>query len=308
MTKKFYNMIKINNLDFAYKNTQVFKHISLEFKKGNIYGLLGENGVGKTTLLKLICGLQKPQHGSVTVDGHIPSMRQPQFLQNVYFLPEEVITEDTTPEKFVQKIGVFYPRYDFALFNQLMKELEVDLAKKFNELSHGQKKKALLACALSLQTDYLFLDEPTNGLDIPSKALFRKVISQYCSDATTVIISTHQVKDVENLIDPIVILDKDDVLLNASFAEITDKKLTVESTMGVAITDEDGNSDRRPIFADGTAIEEVLVSGDTTKPEHDKKVVQTKLTYVVDVRKPYKLTPDSKVNTNGLKVTDTKSA
>ena len=216
-------MIKINNLDFAYKNTQVFRRISLEFEKGNIYGLLGENGVGKTTLLKLICGLQKPQHGSVTVDGFTPSMRQPEFLQNVYFLPEEVITEDTTPEKFIQKTGVFYPRYDYELFNQLMKELEVDLSKKFNELSHGQKKKALLACAMSLQTDYLFLDEPTNGLDIPSKALFRKVISQYCNDETTVIISTHQVKDVENLIDPIVILDKDDVLLNASFSKITEK-------------------------------------------------------------------------------------
>ena len=216
-------MIKINNLDFAYKNTQVFRRINLEFEKGNIYGLLGENGVGKTTLLKLICGLQKPQHGSISVDNLTPSERQPEFLQNVYFLPEEVITEDTTPEKFIQKTGVFYPRYDYDLFNELMKELEVDLSKKFNELSHGQKKKALLACALSLQTDYLFLDEPTNGLDIPSKALFRKVISKYCTDDTTVIISTHQVKDVENLIDPIVILDRDDVLLNASFAEITDK-------------------------------------------------------------------------------------
>ncbi len=216
-------MIKINNLDFAYKNTQVFRRISLEFQKGNIYGLLGENGVGKTTLLKLICGLQKPQHGEVTVDGFVPSERKPEFLQNVYFLPEEVITEDTTPEKFIKKTGVFYPRYDYELFNKLMKELEVDLNKKFNELSHGQKKKALLACAMSLKTDYLFLDEPTNGLDIPSKALFRKVISQYCNDETTVIISTHQVKDVENLIDPIVILDRDDVLLNASFSQITEK-------------------------------------------------------------------------------------
>lgn len=216
-------MIKINNLDFAYKNTKVFQNINLEFEKGNIYGLLGENGVGKTTLLKLMCGLQRPQKGSCTIDGNVPSDREPGFLQNVYFLPEEVITEDTTPEKFIKKIGAFYNRFDFHFFTTLMKELEVDENKKFNELSHGQKKKALIACAMSLRTDYLFLDEPTNGLDIPSKALFRKVISQYCSDESTIIISTHQVKDVENLIDPIVILDHDDVLLNASFAEITKK-------------------------------------------------------------------------------------
>ena len=216
-------MIKINNIDFAYKSTRVFKNISLEFEKGNIYGLLGENGVGKTTLLKLICGLQKPQAGTVTVDDLTPSLRQPEFLQRVYFLPEEVITEDSTPEKFIRKIGDLYPRYEFELFKKFMIELDVDPKKKFHELSHGQKKKALLACALSLQTDYLFLDEPTNGLDIPSKALFRQVIAKYCSDETTIIISTHQVKDVENLIDPIVILDHDDVLINASFAEITKK-------------------------------------------------------------------------------------
>lgn len=216
-------MIKINNLDFSYKNTQVFKDINLEFQKGNIYGLLGENGVGKTTLLKLLCGLQRPDGGICTIDNMTPSDRKPEFLQNVYFLPEEVITEDTTPEKYIKKIGVFYPRFDMNLFYKLEKELEVDPKKKFNALSYGQKKKTLLAYALSLRTDYLFLDEPTNGLDIPSKALFRKVIANYCTDESTIIISTHQVKDVENLIDPIVILDNDDVLLNASFAEITKK-------------------------------------------------------------------------------------
>lgn len=216
-------MIKINDLDFSYKSTQVFRNINLEFTKGNIYGLLGENGVGKTTLLKILSGLQSPDRGTCVIDGMTPSERKPEFLQNVYFLPEEVITEDTTPEKFIKKIGMFYPRFDIELFHRLEKELEVDPEKKFHALSYGQKKKTLLACAISLQTDYLFLDEPTNGLDIPSKALFRKVIANYCTDDTTVIISTHQVKDVENLIDPIVILDNDDVLLNASFDEITKK-------------------------------------------------------------------------------------
>lgn len=224
-------MITINNLDFSYKNVAVFKNISLEFKDGNVYGLLGENGVGKTTLLKIISGLQFPKNGTCTVDDFIPSERNPYFLQNIFYLPEEVITEDTTPEKFINKIGVFYPRYDYPYFLNLMKELEVDPSRKFNAMSYGQKKKSLLACALSLRTDYLLLDEPTNGLDIPSKALFRKVILQHSTDASTdainrvptIIISTHQVKDVENLIDPIVILDHDEVLLNATFEEISQR-------------------------------------------------------------------------------------
>ena len=220
-------MITINNLDFSYKNVAVFKNISLEFKEGNVYGLLGENGVGKTTLLKIISGLQFPKNGTCTVDDFIPSERNPYFLQNIFYLPEEVITEDTTPEKFINKLGVFYPRYDHSYFLNLMKELEVDANNKFNAMSYGQKKKSLLACALSLRTDYLLLDEPTNGLDIPSKALFRKVILQHSTDAInsvpTIIISTHQVKDVENLIDPIVILDHDEVLLNATFEEISQR-------------------------------------------------------------------------------------
>jgi len=207
-------MITINNLDFCYKNVAVFRNISLEFKEGCVYGLLGENGVGKTTLLKLMSGLQSPLNGTVSIDGFIPSERNPYFLQKIFYLPEEVITDDTTPEKFINKLGVFYPCYDHSYFLDLMNELEVDVTRKFSALSYGQKKKALLACALSLRTDYLLLDEPTNGLDIPSKAKFRKVILQHSTDAAshvpTIIISTHQVKDVENLIDPIVILDHDE--------------------------------------------------------------------------------------------------
>lgn len=216
-------MIKINNLDFSYKRTKVFQKISLTFEKGNIYGLLGENGVGKTTLFKLICGLQKPQSGSCSVDNYSPFDRKPSFLENIFFLPETIIVPDTTPEKYIRNIGVFYPHFDMNLFKQLADEMEVDAKRKFESLSNGQQKKALIACAISLKTDYLLLDEPTNGLDIPSKSLFRKVISQYCTDDSTIIISTHQVKDVENLIDPIVILDHDEVLLKADFATITKK-------------------------------------------------------------------------------------
>ena len=112
-------MITLKNLDFSYKKTTVFKNISLEFKEGNVYGLLGENGVGKTTLLKLICGLQFPNAGICKVDEFIPQERNPYFLQNIFYLPEEVITENTTPENFINKLGVFYPRYDYSYFLNL---------------------------------------------------------------------------------------------------------------------------------------------------------------------------------------------
>ena len=217
-------MIEINNLDFSYKKTPVFHNINLTFKPGCIYGLLGENGVGKTTLLKIISGLQEPQLGSCTVDGHVSFTREPEFLQNIVFLPDEVtVPEDETPMKYVKSLAPFYPNYAYGTFLHLMQEMEVEPEKKFREMSYGQQKKSLIACTLSLGTDYVLLDEPTNGLDIPSKADFRTLLSKRATEGTTIIISTHQVKDVENLIDPIIILTHDDVLLNATIDQVTSK-------------------------------------------------------------------------------------
>ena len=216
-------MITINNLDFGYKNQPVFNNISLSFEKGNIYGLLGENGVGKTSLLKLVSGLQKPTAGTCEVDGIAPFDRLPETLQKIIFISEDFAIPEGTPINNIREQGMFYPNYDESLFFELCKEMEVDPSRKYAELSFGQQKKCLIASALSLNTDYLLLDEPTNGLDIPSKTLFRQVIAKHANDNRTIIISTHQVKDVENLIDPIIILDHDEVLLKASFREITDR-------------------------------------------------------------------------------------
>ena len=216
-------MIEIKNLDFAYKKTNVFKSINLTFENGNIYGLLGENGVGKTTLLKLIAGLQKPTAGESQVDGIDAFKRWPETLQKIYFISEDFAIPEGTPINNIKSLGMFYPNYDEKLFFDICKEMEVDPERKFAEMSFGQQKKCLIATALALNTEYLLLDEPTNGLDIPSKTLFRQVITKHATDERTIIISTHQVKDVENLIDPIIILDHDEVLLKASFREISEK-------------------------------------------------------------------------------------
>ena len=217
-------MIEIRNLSFSYKKTPVFSNINLSFPQGSIYGLLGENGVGKTTLLKLICGLLRPTEGTCTLDGFTTQERLPEMLQRIVFLPDEVTLPDgSTPRKYVDELAPFYPNYAWGTFLHLMQEFEVEPDRKFKEMSFGQQKKSLIAAALSLGTDFILFDEPTNGLDIPSKAQFRSILSRRFEERNTIIISTHQVKDVENLIDPIVILNNNAVLLDASVQRIQEK-------------------------------------------------------------------------------------
>ena len=217
-------MIEIRNLDFSYKKTPVFSDINLSFPQGAIYGLLGENGVGKTTLLKIICGLQRPSQGTCTVDGMTSHDRLPEMLQRIVFLPDEVTLPDNSiPQRYVDELAPFYSTFSQGTFLHLMQELEVEPERKFREMSFGQQKKSLIAASLSLGTDYVLLDEPTNGLDIPSKAQFRSILSKIADEGKTIIISTHQVRDVENLIDPIVILSHNAVLLDASVQKITEK-------------------------------------------------------------------------------------
>lgn len=216
-------MIEIKDLAFSYGKTPILKSITTTLEEDRIYGLLGENGVGKTTLLTLLCGLKKVCSGSITTDGENPFDRTPTLLQNQFYLPDEVLPVAMKAECFAKERGAFWPDYDHSKFLEIMKEFENDPAKKMNQMSAGQLKKTYISLALACGCKYIFMDEPTNGLDIPSKTQFRSAIMKYTSDDSTIVISTHQVRDLENIIDPIIILDRQDVLLNASVEEITSK-------------------------------------------------------------------------------------
>lgn len=216
-------MIEIKDLAFSYGKTPILKSITTTLKEGRIYGLLGENGVGKTTLLTLLCGLKKVCSGSITTDGENPFDRTPTLLQNQFYLPDEALPVAMKAECFAKERGAFWPDYDHSKFLEIMKEFENDPAKKMNQMSAGQLKKTYISLALACGCKYIFMDEPTNGLDIPSKTQFRSAIMKYTSDDSTIVISTHQVRDLENIIDPIIILDRQDVLLNATVEEITNK-------------------------------------------------------------------------------------
>ena len=218
-------MIKVQNLSFSYSKDKVLDDISTTFEQGRIYGLLGANGVGKSTMFKLLCGLLTTKQGTIDIDGCSPAGREPSFLSKIYYVPEDFEGPDMTIRNYAAGVSQFYPNYDNTLFARLLSEFEIDADRKFTSLSLGQRKRAILALALSLKTDYLFLDEPTNGLDIPSKAEFRKMVAAAMDDNRTIIISTHQVRDVENLLDHIMILDKQAVLLDKSVSEIQSEYL-----------------------------------------------------------------------------------
>ena len=216
-------MITIQNLSFSYGSKGVLKNISMELKGGNIYGLLGENGVGKTTLLTLLCGLKKPATGTIDTDGRVPFDREPSLLAEQFYLPDEVAPMRNKANQFGVENGALWPKYDHSKFLTLLKEFEVDEGQRMDSMSSGQLKKTWIAFALACNARHYFLDEPTNGLDIPSKSQFRKAITKYTADDSCVIISTHQVRDLEEIIDPIIILDKEDVLMNASLQTISEK-------------------------------------------------------------------------------------
>ena len=216
-------MITIDNLGFSYGENIVLKNITMRLEDGRIYGLLGENGVGKTTLLTLLSGLKKPKTGKIEIDGQHPFDRKPSLLSEIYYLSDEVAEANMTAMDYARNYGKFWTNFSLGKFVEIMGVLEIRPGQKMNQMSFGQLKKTHVAFALACNTKYLFMDEPTNGLDIPSKAQFRKALMKYTREDSTVLISTHQVRDLENVIDPIIILDKQQVLLNASIQEISEK-------------------------------------------------------------------------------------
>lgn len=218
-------MITVNHLTYAYQGSKhkVFDDFSLSIEGNGIYGLLGKNGTGKSTLLYLISGLLRPGKGSVDVDGTTSFQRTPEMLSDLFLVPEEFELPEISLKQFVKLNSTFYPHFSWEMLEECLREFEVDPGANLKALSMGQKKKVFMSYALATNTRLILMDEPTNGLDIPSKSLFRKVIASHMDENRTLIISTHQVHDIENLLDHIIIIDNSRVLLDASTSEITDK-------------------------------------------------------------------------------------
>jgi len=224
-------MIKIENLSFSYNQKQdLFYQLNLTLPAGNIYGLLGKNGAGKSTLLKIIGGLLFPKNGNIDVVGFLPKDRSPRFLREIYLVTEEFSLPSMNMECFVRLYSPFYPRFNHGLFNDYIYEFRLPREQKLSAMSYGQKKNFLLCFGLATDCRLLILDEPTNGLDIPSKSHFRKIIANAVHEERSFIISTHQVRDMENLIDPIIMLDEGKIIFFQDYERISNKLVVSRQT------------------------------------------------------------------------------
>lgn len=217
-------LIQIDSLHFGYKKGKpLFRDLDLELKGGQIYGLLGRNGAGKTTLLRIIAGLLQPWEGEVTTLGHQAFNRSAEMLADICFIPEEWSVPDLDIGDLPRIYAPFYPKFDEDLFWKLVSEFELPTSGKLTGSSFGQKKKAIISFGLATRARLLILDEPTNGLDIPSKSRFRKIISSGIHDETCMLISTHQVRDMVNLIDPLIVLDQGRIIFQQDLASVSKK-------------------------------------------------------------------------------------
>lgn len=216
-------MIHIQNLHFSYRRKIVFDALSLQFHPGHVYGLLGRNGTGKSTLLRNIAGLLYPKKGTITVGGHIPIRREPEFLQDIFMVPEEFYLPNISIEQFLKHQAPFYAKFHHEQFNKYIKLFDIPWQSTLQDMSYGQKKKVLISFALATNARFLLMDEPTNGLDIASKSQFRKVLAEALDEDRCIIVSTHQVKDLENLIDRITIIDDGRILFDQNVEDISKK-------------------------------------------------------------------------------------
>ena len=240
-------MIQVQDVTFYYgdKNKKVFERFCLQLEQNKVYGLLGENGTGKSTLLYLLMGLLRPSEGRILVDGFDMRRRQRKALQQMYIVPEEFTLPQMRFADYVETYRPFYPAFSDDILHRCMEEFHLPLDVRIDQLSMGDKKKVLMSFALATNVRYLLMDEPTNGLDVPSKKQFRKVIATTMTEERTLIIATHQLHDVESLLDHVLILQRSQLLLNAS-VEALCEKYTFDVRSNDVLTDDVLYTERTP--------------------------------------------------------------
>ena len=234
-------MIKFKNVDYSYSSKRVINDLSFNISKNGVYGLLGENGTGKTTMINLMAGLLCPKNGNVSVLGYPSFDKKVDMYKELFIIPEEFSLPSMTFAKYIKTYSPFYPNFSKEEVEDYSKRFKVDSSQRLDRMSMGQRKKCLLAFCFAANCAIMILDEPTNGLDIPSKMTFRSIVAEKATEDRLILISTHQIRDIDSILDSLIVIDNENMLLMSSISDIESKLSFVDATNAENVIYREGN-------------------------------------------------------------------
>ena len=222
------NLIEFKNVDKFFGGKKALDNVSINIESGKIYGLLGPNGSGKTTMIKLINNLLTPSSGEVLVKGLNPGIESKKIIS---YLPERTyLNMNMKVTELLEYFSDFYDDFDRNKATELLKKLNIEPNDKLKIMSKGTKEKVQLIVVMSRKADLYILDEPIGGVDPASRDYILETILNNFNEGASIIISTHLISDIEKILDDVIFINKGKIVLNESAEEIrTNKNTTIDA-------------------------------------------------------------------------------
>ena len=215
-------LLQCINLNKSYGDKKVLKDINLTIPRGKIIGLLGKNGTGKSTLIKLINDLLTPTSGTILVNGKEIGVESKKIIA---YLPERTYLDKTmTVDKVIKYFSEFYDNFDSEKARKLLKDLDLDTTQKLSKMSKGMQEKVQLVLVMSRKADLYILDEPLGGVDPATRDYILDTILNNFNEGASVIISTHLIADIERILDEVIFIDKGKLILKSDSDELRNKE------------------------------------------------------------------------------------
>ena len=220
-------LLECKHLYKEFDNKQILKDINLKIPRGKIIGLLGKNGMGKTTLIKLINDLLVPTSGEILINGEKPGVKSKEIIS---YLPERTyLDKEMTIKQVIKYFEEFYKNFDTQKAIKLLKDLNLDINKKISKMSKGMQEKLQLILVMSRNAELYVLDEPLGGVDPATRDYILDTILSNFSEGASVIISTHLISDIERILDEVIFIDNGEIILTSSADELRKKeKLSID--------------------------------------------------------------------------------
>ena len=216
------NIVEFKDVHKSYSKKEVLKGVSLNIPKGKIVGLLGPNGSGKTTMIKLMNGLLQADKGSIEINGMKPSKETKKIVS---YLPERTYLNDWMKVKdILEFFHDFYEDFDVQKANEMLKNLNIDKNEKLKTMSKGTKEKVQLILVMSRKADLYILDEPIGGVDPAARSYILKTILTNYNEDSTLLIATHLISEIENICDDILFISNGEIVLQGNVDEIREEK------------------------------------------------------------------------------------